>query len=107
MLALAGLTHVRPPFGFESIAVNGRDVEVHEEIAMQTPFCSLVHFRKGVDLVQPRVLLVAPLSGHFATLCGNGAHLLASHDVYITDGTTCATCRCGCERSTWTITSIM
>ena len=86
MLALAGLTHERPPFGFESIAVNGRDVEVHEEIAMQTPFCSLVHFRKGVDLVQPRVLLVAPLSGHFATLLrGTARTLLADHDVYITD----------------------
>jgi poly(3-hydroxybutyrate) depolymerase len=52
----------------------------------RTPFCSLLHFKKDVQPLQPRVLLVAPLAGHFATLLrGTVATMLADHDVYITD----------------------
>ena len=51
-----------------------------------TPFGTLLHFKKDVVLVQPRVLLVAPLSGHFATLLrATVSTMLAEHDVYITD----------------------
>ena len=52
----------------------------------RTPFCTLLHFRKETAIEQPRVLLVAPLSGHFATLLrGTVEALLPDHDVYVTD----------------------
>ena len=59
---------------------------VTEEIALELPFGRLLHFAKDVDTPQPRVLVAAPLSGHFATLLrGTVATLLRDHDVYITD----------------------
>src|SRR5215210_5081565 len=67
LIARAGLTHVRPPFGVDKVTVGNREVEVREEPALVTPFGTLLHFKKDIDTVQPRVLLVAPLSGHFAT----------------------------------------
>ncbi|CDY75343.1 Poly-beta-hydroxyalkanoate depolymerase [Caballeronia glathei] len=88
MLALAGLTHARPPFAIDSIEVDGRTVGVTEDIADSTPFCSLVHFVKDDASLsgQPRVLVIAPMSGHFATLLrGTVRTMLADHDVYITD----------------------
>ena len=68
LIARAGLTHMRPPFGIDSITVNGRKVEVREKAAARTPFATLLHFSKDIAAAQPRVLLVAPLSGHFSTL---------------------------------------
>src|SRR5947207_3252507 len=65
LIARAGLTHVRPPYGIASVLVGNEDVPVHEERAHVTPFGTLLHFRKDVTTAQPRVLLVAPLSGHF------------------------------------------
>jgi len=66
--------------------VGNREVAVTEESADVTPFGTLLHFRKDVDQAQPRVLLVAPLSGHFATLLRATVRtMLAEHDVYITD----------------------
>ena len=86
LLARARLTHVRPPFGIDRVTVGNREVEVIEEAARVTPFATLVHFRKDVATVQPRVLVVAPLSGHFATLLrGTVRTMLPEHDVYITD----------------------
>jgi polyhydroxyalkanoate depolymerase len=80
------LTHERPDFGIASVSVDGREVAVHEEPALVTPFGTLLHFRKDADIAQPRVLLVAPLSGHFATLLRDTVRtLLAEHDVFITD----------------------
>src|SRR5438128_9692714 len=63
-----GISHRRPPFGLAETVVDGRPVGVAEEVALATPFCSLLHFAKKGAEAQPRVLLVAPLSGHFATL---------------------------------------
>lgn len=84
--ALAGLTHDRPDYGIESIRIGRRTVAVNEEVVQRTPFCSLLHFRKEADVVQPKVLLVAPVSGHFATLLRPTLiTLLRDHDVYITD----------------------
>jgi len=61
-------------------------VPVREQAVFATPFGTLLRFRKNTDSVQPRVLLVAPLSGHFATLLRNTvATMLPEHDVYITD----------------------
>ena len=59
---------------------------MREEAAHVTPFGTLLHFKKDIDAEQPRVLLVAPLSGHFATLLrGTVRTMLPEHDVYITD----------------------
>jgi poly(3-hydroxybutyrate) depolymerase len=85
-LALVRLRHERPPFGIHAIEVERQRVAVSEEVVHRTPFCSLLHFKKEVPLRQPRVLLVAPLAGHFATLLrGTVATMLADHDVYVTD----------------------
>ena len=66
--------------------VGNRELEVTEEVAYATPFGSLLHFKKENAPEQPRLLLVAPMSGHFATLLrGTVKTLLQDHDVYITD----------------------
>lgn len=83
------LTHVRPPFKIDSVIDNGRTVSVSEELVDSTPFCDLLHFKKDLPpdaMPQSRVLLVAPMSGHFATLLrGTVRTLLRDHDVYVTD----------------------
>jgi polyhydroxyalkanoate depolymerase len=86
LIARAGLTHTRPPYGIPSVMVGNEEVAVREEAALVTPFGTLLRFRKEIDTPQPRILLVAPLSGHFATLLRNTVKtLLPEHDVYITD----------------------
>jgi poly(3-hydroxybutyrate) depolymerase len=86
LVSRMGLTHTRPPFGIRSITVGNREVEVKEEAAHKTPFGTLLHFKKDVSTPQPRVLLVAPLSGHFATLLRATVRtMLPDHDVFITD----------------------
>jgi poly(3-hydroxybutyrate) depolymerase len=86
LLAESGLTHARPPFGFDSVRVGNQLVGITEESIDDTPFGSLLHFRKDSQVVQPRVLVVAPMSGHFATLLrGTVKVLLPENDVYITD----------------------
>ncbi|MDR3513934.1 MAG: polyhydroxyalkanoate depolymerase [Caulobacteraceae bacterium] len=86
MIGRAGLTHARPPYGFDTVMVEGRETAVSEVAVVSTPFGDLVNFRKEGAPEQPRVLLVAPLSGHFATLLrGTVATLLPENDVYITD----------------------
>lgn len=86
LIARAGLTHDRPDFGIRAVTVGNREVEIIEEAVRVTPFGTLLHFRKDIDTAQPRVLLVAPLSGHFATLLrGTVQTMLPEHDVYITD----------------------
>ena len=68
LIARSGLSHARPPYGIRSVMVGNREVEVQEKPVLVTPFGTLLHFKKDMDAPQPRVLLVAPLSGHFATL---------------------------------------
>jgi poly(3-hydroxybutyrate) depolymerase len=86
MASRATLTHVSPPFGITSVRVENREVPVTEEVALDLPFGNLLHFRKDIDAAQPRVLLVSPLSGHFATLLrGTVRTMLQDHDVYVTD----------------------
>ena len=83
---LAALTHRRPPFRIDSVKVGEVDVGVYEEIVLATPFATLLRFRKNVPEPGPRVLIVAPMSGHFATLLRDTVQtMLADHDVYITD----------------------
>jgi poly(3-hydroxybutyrate) depolymerase len=86
LIARAGLTHDRPAFGIGSVTVGDREVEVSETPAAATPFGTLLHFKKDVATAQPRVLVVAPLSGHFATLLRATVRtMLPEHDVFITD----------------------
>lgn len=86
MLSRFELTHNRPAFGIKSVMVGNRDVPVREEVALSLPFADLIHFEKDVVTPQPKVLVVSPLSGHFATLLrGTVQTLLQDHDVYITD----------------------
>jgi poly(3-hydroxybutyrate) depolymerase len=86
MIARAGLSHARPDFGIRSVMVGNEEVAVVEEETLTTPFGVLLRFRKDVAAPQPRVLVVAPLSGHFATLLrGTIRTLLTDHDVYVTD----------------------
>jgi poly(3-hydroxybutyrate) depolymerase len=86
VIARTGLTHTRPAYGIDSVTVGNREVAVTEEAADVTPFGTLLHFKKDVDQTQPRVLVIAPLSGHFATLLRATVRtMLPEHDVYITD----------------------
>lgn len=86
VFTLAGVTHRRPAFGIDSVSTSAGELAVREEIALRTPFATLLHFTKETRAPQPRVLIVAPMSGHFATLLRETARtMLADHDVYITD----------------------
>jgi polyhydroxyalkanoate depolymerase len=86
LLARAKLSHSRPSYGIDTVRVGNREVEVTEEPLAVTPFGTLLRFKKDIEQEQPRVLVVAPLSGHFATLLRNTVKtLLADHDVCITD----------------------
>jgi poly(3-hydroxybutyrate) depolymerase len=88
MMSRFQLSHIRPDFAIAPVRVGNRDVPVKEIVALDLPFGKLLHFAKDVDTPQPRLLVVAPLSGHFATLLrGTVSTLLRDHDVYITDWT--------------------
>ncbi|HYC01658.1 MAG TPA: polyhydroxyalkanoate depolymerase [Azospirillaceae bacterium] len=76
----------KPEFGLPKTVINGREVAVNERIALRKPFGNLLHFERETPHADPKVLLVAPLSGHYATLLrGTVEALLPNHDVYITD----------------------
>jgi poly(3-hydroxybutyrate) depolymerase len=86
LFSKSGLRHERPDFRINQVRVAGAEVPVSEEVVQTHSFCRLVHFRKGVALDQPKLLIVAPLSGHFATLLRDTvATALPDHDVYLTD----------------------
>jgi polyhydroxyalkanoate depolymerase len=86
LISRARLTHDRPAYGIDRVVVGNREVEVSECAEKVTPFGTLLHFKKDTAVEQPRVLIVAPLSGHFATLLRATAKtMLADYDVYITD----------------------
>ena len=80
------VSHARLPFGIKSVPDGDCFVPVTEEAVYSTPFATLLHFKKATGAAQPRVLLVAPMSGHFATLLrATVKTMLTGHDVYITD----------------------
>jgi poly(3-hydroxybutyrate) depolymerase len=90
MAPLTALRHTRLPFGIESVQVDGREVAVHEEAITGSPFGTLLRFAKTPHIDQPRVLLLAPLSGHFATLLRDTVRtMLPDHDVFISDWHNC------------------
>ena len=87
-----GKDYEKPSFGITSVDIDGQRVSVIEDIELEKPFCKLLHFRKesrnSKQAKQPKILLVAPLSGHHATLLRDTVKtLLPEHDVYITDWT--------------------
>ncbi|MEM9726761.1 MAG: polyhydroxyalkanoate depolymerase [Pseudomonadota bacterium] len=89
MFANATRRYAKPEFGLHETVVDGQRVPVTERVVMSLPFCDLIRFERGGAAAgkedQP-VIVVAPLSGHFATLLrGTVASMLPGHDVYITD----------------------
>jgi poly(3-hydroxybutyrate) depolymerase len=86
VFAHAAAPRGKPDFGLNETVIDGRTVAVREEIVLRRPFGQLKRFvREGVE-GSPRLLIVAPMSGHYATLLrGTVARMLPGHDVYITD----------------------
>jgi poly(3-hydroxybutyrate) depolymerase len=81
-----GTTHHKPAFGLIQTRAGDRPVAVREEVVADAPFGRLLRFAKDTPRPGPPLLVVAPLSGHFATrLRGTVAALLPDHDVHITD----------------------
>lgn len=89
-----GKGYEKPEFGIQSVPVQGVNVTIMERVEMDKPFCELRRFKRFSDdpktlnalLTQPPVLVVAPLSGHYATLLRDTVKsLLSDHKVFITD----------------------
>ncbi len=89
-----GKDYEKPAFGIKTVNVDGVDVAIHERVEIDKPFCELRRFKRFSDDMptldklkeQPAVLIVAPLSGHYATLLRDTVRaMLRDHKVYITD----------------------
>ncbi len=77
-----------PDWALPYTTIDGKKVAVTEDIIVEKPFCQLMHFKRDTKRKDPRVLVVAPMSGHYATLLrGTVEALLPHHDVYVTDWT--------------------
>jgi poly(3-hydroxybutyrate) depolymerase len=86
VFAHATAPHGKPEFGIDSVRVRGKNVAVREEILLRKPFGQLKHFAREGVTSGPSLLIVAPMSGHYATLLrGTVERLLPGADVYITD----------------------
>lgn len=94
LLYRLGKDYEKPVFGIDTVDVNGVGVAIHERIELDKPFCELRRFKRFSDdpatltklKTQPVVLIVAPLSGHYATLLRDTVRtMLKDHKVYITD----------------------
>ena len=76
----------KPSFDLNETKIGGKTVSIKENIIVEKPFCSLLNFKRNTKRSDPKVLVVAPMSGHYATLLrGTVDALLPHHDVYITD----------------------
>ncbi len=76
----------KPNFGLDTTIIGGREVEIVEKIIVEKPFCRLMNFHRRIRRKDPKVLLVCPMSGHYATLLrGTVQALLPHHNVYVTD----------------------
>ena len=94
LLYRLGKDYEKPAFGLQTIEVDGASVAIHERVEIDKPFCELRRFKRFTDDLhtltqlkgQPAVLIVAPLSGHYATLLRDTVKtMLKDHKVYITD----------------------
>lgn len=77
----------QPAWELDTTDIDGREVAISYDVVMDKPYCDLVHFRRRTrGLKQPKVLILAPLSGHFATLLrGTVKEFMPDHEVYITE----------------------
>lgn len=79
----------KPEFGLAETVVDGQPTPVREKIVWRAPFCNLIHFERSLAAgraADPKVLIVAPMSGHYATLLRGTVEALLPHsDIYITD----------------------
>ncbi len=81
-------SYPKPEFGLTHTVVEGKTVEVWDEVVLEKPFCQLRRFTRQGKFNQPKLLIVAPMSGHHSTLLrGTVEAMLPHHDVYITDWT--------------------
>ncbi|APX76710.1 polyhydroxyalkanoate depolymerase [Achromobacter insolitus] len=89
LMTRIGKEYQKPAWNLPTTEIKGKSVRVIEGVAMDKPFCRLLHFQRDVRHAgrdDPKVLLVAPLSGHHATLLRDTVRaLLPAHDVYVTD----------------------
>ncbi|MNK08576.1 hypothetical protein D3C87_265150 [compost metagenome] len=89
LMTRIGKEYQKPAWNLPTTQINGKSARVVEAVALDKPFCRLVHFQRDVRVAghdDPKVLLVAPLSGHHATLLRDTVRaLLPAHDVYVTD----------------------
>src|SRR5919201_2646480 len=86
LLERATRRYPKPPFGLETTRIGGRTVAVREVPLLATPFCNLIRFEREVAPPDPKVLVVAPLSGHHASLLRDTVRqVLPDHDLYRTD----------------------
>ena len=80
----------KPAWNIDQTEIKGRRVAVRERVAISKPFCNLIHFERNVSAWrrrrEPKLLIVAPLAGHFSTLLrGTVRDLLPHHDIYVTE----------------------
>ncbi len=88
MFVKATKRYDKPEFELDHTIIDGETVPVTEEIALSLPFCDLLHFKRDTGTKSQKLLIIAPLSGHYATLLrGTVKEMLPEHDVYITDWT--------------------
>jgi poly(3-hydroxybutyrate) depolymerase len=86
MVVHTRITHSRPAFGIDHVGTGSGRLAVKEETLLSTPFARLIRFSKEVSRDEPRVLIVAPLSGHFSTLMRETVRtMVAGHDVYLAE----------------------
>ena len=79
-------SYPKPDFGLKHTIIDGKQVDVWDEVVQEKPFCKLRRFQRATKVKQEKLLIVAPMSGHHATLLrGTVEALLPHHDVYITD----------------------
>ena len=80
----------KPHWGLDATSIDGVPVQVTEEVVIKRTYCDLLHFKRATDRADPRLLIVAPLSGHYATLLrGTVEAMLPDHDVFVTDWRDC------------------
>jgi poly(3-hydroxybutyrate) depolymerase len=86
VFAHAAAPRGKPGFGLATTTVNGKHLPVTEAIEARKPFGQLKHFTHAASAGKPKLLIVAPMSGHFATLLrGTVERMIPDHDVWITD----------------------
>ena len=80
----------KPRWGLDTTTIDGIEVAVENEVVIKRTYCELLHFKRATERKDPKLLIVAPLSGHYATLVrGTIEAMLPDHDVFVTDWRDC------------------